>query len=190
MSYQAMSRVMDHSRARGADRMVLMAIARHDYGKALFLERKTLAKEAGVSVSSVKRSLDELTILGELRRTVEQGRANHYEITLDCPKDCPDWANHHFETRTNVEPGSPKTRTSVEPGSDQRWPTKRSEKSSSLQKKTGPAQEPSPWAQAWLETLADELSEIELQRFRKVAHDVPAFSALLDAHNDRKYASA
>ena len=84
MSVRALTAVWDHSRARLADRLVLLAIAdavNHD-GRGCWRGKETLARMAKVSRSTVTRSIATLEELGELHVERRPGRSSLYTVTL------------------------------------------------------------------------------------------------------------
>jgi len=89
MSWQMTERVIKYSRAKGAARNVLHAIAyhAHDDGSGAYPSIATLAREANVSRRDVFRSLRRLRDLGEITINLRgDGRAhgtpNQYTMTL------------------------------------------------------------------------------------------------------------
>lgn len=86
-----MSLVLNHSRAQGTDKVVLLGIANHDGDGGAWPSITTLARYANVSESAVIRSLRRLEATGELTTHLNGGgtvatrndrRPNRYEITL------------------------------------------------------------------------------------------------------------
>jgi hypothetical protein len=69
VSVQAISWVLEHSRSEGNARLVLISIANHadKHGRSAFPSQSTIASEAGCSTRTVRRSIEELHDLGELR---------------------------------------------------------------------------------------------------------------------------
>ena len=87
MSWQAVHWVLNHSRSRGAARLVAISIASHanpDPHPSV----ETIAREAGIRRASVFPCLDRLEALGELKRISGGGRCqyNRYELTLFAPQ--------------------------------------------------------------------------------------------------------
>lgn len=68
MSVQALTWVLDHSKAKLADRLVLLSIANHANatGGDAFPSQATIAKEAGITARQVTRCTARLRDLGEL----------------------------------------------------------------------------------------------------------------------------
>ena len=81
----AVDAVLTHSRARLADRLVLLVIAQsstYGTGSGCRRGRASIAKRAGVNVGSVTRSLRTLEELGELHVERRPGRPSRYTVTL------------------------------------------------------------------------------------------------------------
>lgn len=85
-----MSWVFTHSRAKGFDRLVLLAIAdaANDQGGAAWPSLSTIAAKAGIDRRTVTRRIVTLEELGELRRVSHGGRtgvggtSNSYEVVM------------------------------------------------------------------------------------------------------------
>jgi hypothetical protein len=75
--------VLDHSKARGADRLVLVAIAERIGRRSgvCWPSQELIAKEAAISVRQVQRSLRALRDMGELDWE-RRGRRNQYRINI------------------------------------------------------------------------------------------------------------
>jgi hypothetical protein len=94
MSVQAMSWVFDHSETVGGARLVLLAIANHhnrETGTA-FPSYDTIAREARLSRSAVRRAVERLEASGELLverpETNGRGRSNRYWLVgFDAPEE-------------------------------------------------------------------------------------------------------
>ena len=91
MSVESISLVLNHSRASGTDKLVLIGIANHDGDGGSWPSIATLARYANVKERSVQRSIANLVALGEVVVHDQQGgtqhtrpdrRPNRYEITL------------------------------------------------------------------------------------------------------------
>lgn len=101
-----MSVVLNHSKASGVDKLVLLGIANHAGDGGAFPSLETLARYANASERTVRRSLRHLEELGELRTYPQQGgcyaetcskehqhtrndqRPNRYEVlVVDNPSD-------------------------------------------------------------------------------------------------------
>ena len=88
MSVRLMADVFEFSEARGTDRMVLLAIADEadDDGKGGYPGFDLLAHKCRLPRTTVRRAVDRLEELGELRvfRPVQRGRGHYttYEVTI------------------------------------------------------------------------------------------------------------
>lgn len=94
-----MALVLNHSRATGRDKLVLVGIANHDGDGGAWPSIETLARYANASERSVQRSIANLVELGELevdrnaggRATFHGGRRpNLYRILVGRPVDNPE----------------------------------------------------------------------------------------------------
>ncbi len=103
MSFESLAVVMNHSRANGADRLVLIGIASHEGDGGAFPGIAKLARYAGIEERSVKRCLRRLEALGEVATYVQAGgssgvpdwrRPNRYVVLLECPAHCDKTRNH------------------------------------------------------------------------------------------------
>lgn len=88
MSIDAIDRVLAHSRATGTDRVVLLVLARHDFGNGVFPGRQRIARLANVSVKRVGEAFHRLSLLGELSRDLRPGKSSLYTIKVDCTEGC------------------------------------------------------------------------------------------------------
>lgn len=98
MSVESVALVLNHSRATGRDKLVLVGIANHDGDGGAWPSIETLARYANASERSVQRSIANLVELGELevdrnaggRATFHGGRRpNLYRILVGRPGDIP-----------------------------------------------------------------------------------------------------
>lgn len=82
MSIQAVAWVLEHSQAKLADRLVLIAIANHADARGwnAWPSIEKIAEEAGVHEVTVWRSVKALEDLGELTTQRRPGRPNRYGI--------------------------------------------------------------------------------------------------------------
>jgi hypothetical protein len=110
MSAEALAIVLHHSKSVGTPKVVLIGIANHDGDGGAWPAISTLAKYANVDERNVRKAIDKLVMLREVRvieRKIERpGRnptnaSNLYEIRLQCPAWC-DRSRHHKDTRRNV----------------------------------------------------------------------------------------
>lgn len=116
MSNEAMAIALNHSQAKGTDRLVLLGIANHDGDGGSWPSLETLRKYAGnVDERTVRRSLRSLEALGEvrvdqngggLRTTRNDRRPNLYHFLLTCPEGCDRSRNHrsHDRAPTSARP--------------------------------------------------------------------------------------
>jgi hypothetical protein len=88
MSIEAVATVLNHSRATGRAKLVLIGIANHLGDQGAWPSISTLARYANASERSVKRDIQELMELGELRVELQsapmnsQYKTNLYWITI------------------------------------------------------------------------------------------------------------
>lgn len=110
MSIESFAIALNHSRAKGTAKLVLVGIANHDGDGGAWPSIATLARYANTTERSVQRAIDTLEGLGEVRRIHGQGgdhstpdgrRPNLYRILLTCPPDC-DRTSNHRTRRTSV----------------------------------------------------------------------------------------
>jgi hypothetical protein len=104
MSFESVAIAMNHSKATGTARLVLIGIANHDGDGGAWPAVSTLQRYAGgVDKRNVQRAIDRLEELGEVRRIIQQGgdhstadtrRPNLYRFLLRCPHDCDRTSNH------------------------------------------------------------------------------------------------
>lgn len=96
MSVKAISWVFEHSRSRGIDRLVLLALAdaANDQGTA-WPSLTTIARKAGIDRRTVSRTIARLVELGELRRHPASGqsgvggRSNLYDVVMEQGQSAP-----------------------------------------------------------------------------------------------------
>ena len=103
MSAEALAIALNHSRAKGTAKVVLLGIANHDGDGGAWPSIGTLARYANVDARTVQRAIDSLEKLGEVKRIVQGGgthltsdahRPNLYRLTLRCPNECDRTAQH------------------------------------------------------------------------------------------------
>lgn len=124
-----MALALHHSRAKGNARIILLGIANHDGDGGAWPSLATLSKYCGgLDRKQVKRAIDKLIELGEVREFVNGGgtrntpewqRPNRFTFELKCP----DWCDHspqHRDRRaplvTFEAPGGASTPGSEHPG--------------------------------------------------------------------------
>jgi len=83
MSIEAVSLVLNQSKATGRAKLVLLGIANHLGDQGAWPSIATLARYANASERSVKRDLQELVELGELKIELQNAPTNHqYKTNL------------------------------------------------------------------------------------------------------------
>lgn len=93
VSFETVVWVLNHSDTRGSDRLVLIALASHQNGRASRPGTTRLAHEAGVDLTTVFRSLRRLeeSKAIEIVRSRGRGRTSLYYVLTEKMADC-----HHF----------------------------------------------------------------------------------------------
>lgn len=102
MSFGASAVAWHHSKAKGTDLLVLMAIANYISDEGAWPKIETIARDARTSVRQAHRSIVSLRELGEIEWQKKAGvgrgiyKSNRYQLLLTCPPDCSgDW-NHNL----------------------------------------------------------------------------------------------
>lgn len=104
MSVEALSIVLNHSRAKGASKLVLIGIANHlgpDADEGAWPSQARLAGYANISDRAVRDAIDNLVALGELSVAQAAGvsknqyKPNRYWLRLRCPDTCDRSLNHN-----------------------------------------------------------------------------------------------
>lgn len=107
MSVELLSVVLNHSKAKGTVKLVLIGIANHAGDGGAWPSINTLAAYANTTPRTVTRALDKLIELRELRRHLQAGglpewadhtRPNRYDVLIVCPAYC-DRSPAHRDTR-------------------------------------------------------------------------------------------
>jgi hypothetical protein len=103
MSIEVMSQVLNYSKATGRAKLVLLGIANHQGDQGAWPSIATLARYANASERSVKRDIQELIDLGELRVEINgapgqaQYKPNLYWVTVagvtDLTSGVTDWVS-------------------------------------------------------------------------------------------------
>lgn len=121
MSIEALSMVLNHSKAVGSPKVVLLGIANHlgpDASEGAWPSQRRLADYANMTERGVQKCIDKLVALGELRVEVAAGNSrskykpNRYWISVVCPEDCDRSMSHrrgellYDEGRTPVPVGA------------------------------------------------------------------------------------
>lgn len=105
MSVESLTIVLNHSRAKGVARLVLIGMANHDGDGGIWPSVDRLRRYAGgVDRRTVQRAVEQLIALGEVGRLLNEGgtrdtpadrRPNLYRLLLSCPPDCDRTAQHN-----------------------------------------------------------------------------------------------
>lgn len=108
MSIESQAIALNHSRAKGTARLVLIGIANHDGdGGSWPAISKLKTYAGGVDRRNVQRAIEHLEELGEIRRVIQAGgtsetrddrRPNRYLFLLKCPPYC-DGSSQHRDSR-------------------------------------------------------------------------------------------
>lgn len=117
MSVKAIAWVWEHSRAEGAARLVLLAIAdcANATGWDAWPSMAELCRKTRLSERGVQKAIRRLEEMGELMVTVNsgRGRTNRYRVVMETPNGV------RGSEVVNPEPGAPRTEFAPEPGSPQ-----------------------------------------------------------------------
>jgi hypothetical protein len=109
MSIEAMNLVLNHSRATGRAKLVLLGIANHFGDNGAWPSIETLARYANASERSVKRDIQELVELGELIVEVNSApMKSQYKTNLY-------WINVEAGVTTQVSRGDSSGKSGVTP---------------------------------------------------------------------------
>lgn len=107
MSVELLAVVLNHSKAKGTVKLVLIGIANHSGDGGAWPSVNTLAQYANTTSRTVIRALDKLVELREVRRHIQAGglpewadhtRPNRYDVLVTCPPYC-DKTPAHRDTR-------------------------------------------------------------------------------------------
>ncbi len=105
--------VMNHSKATGTDKLLLVGIANHDGDGGAWPSIATLMRYGNVSERSVQYALKRLVEMGELKVHLQRGgtadtpehqRTNRYEILVRCPEGCDRSFQHRGATDCTPPP--------------------------------------------------------------------------------------
>jgi len=173
MSIEAVSLVLNNSRATGRAKLVLLGIANHLGDHGAWPSISTLARYANSSERSVKRDIQELVELGELKvelqnaPTKTQYKTNLYWITIvpgvtDSASGVTDWVSRGDSSgksgvtpvgtqNINITIKEPSLKSDIE-GFDKFW--------NYYPKKVAKADALKAWKQATKRKTADELIEL------------------------------
>lgn len=125
MSVESISLVLNHSRATGVAKLVMIGIANHDGDGGAWPSQATLARYANCTDRTVRSALLELVALGELivhsrkggsRKTDPRHRPNLYELTLSTTPVCDrKQFSARDDSRPEMEGGYDRKQFSTEP---------------------------------------------------------------------------
>lgn len=107
-----MAIALNHSKATGTAKLILIGIANHDGDGGAWPSLATLSRYAGgVNRRNIQRALDRLEQLGEIKRgkmlggnadTPDHLRPNLYIITVRCPAYCDRTSQHRDNRRALI----------------------------------------------------------------------------------------
>jgi hypothetical protein len=112
VSVESIAIALHHSRATGAAKLVLVGIANHDGDGGAWPSVATLARYAGIDARNVRKAIQRLEDLGEIRRHVQAGgtaqtpehrRPNWYAFLLECPPQCDRTRQHKTRNHGRLE---------------------------------------------------------------------------------------
>lgn len=115
MSVESLAIVLNHSRASGTAKLILIGIANHAGDGGAWPAVETLASYANIKRRAVQNHLRTLVDLGELAITYNGGgthdlrgdqRPNRYDVLVECPDDCDRTTNHR--PRNGVQKRAPR----------------------------------------------------------------------------------
>ena len=100
MSVEAITVVLNHSKARGTEKLVLLGIANHHGESGAWPSIHTLTRYSNMSERRVQQAIKSLQLSGEVEIEVRGGagygkyKTNRYFITVKCPADCSGFPHH------------------------------------------------------------------------------------------------
>lgn len=128
MSVEAIAVVLNHSKATGSDRSILIGIANHAGDGGSWPSMATLAKYGHVTKRNAQKAVERLVELGEIRVHYNAGgthltptheRTNRYEIRVSCPADCDRTIQHSDRSESlPSEPTDPVSAATPPVGND------------------------------------------------------------------------
>ena len=130
MSIEALSMVLNHSRATGSNKVVLLGIANHlgpDAHEGAWPSIARLAAYANMTERGVQKCIGKLIDSGELSVQVSDGvsrnqyKPNRYWINVECPEDC-DGSMWHRRGERAYEQGRTPVPSGVNAGTDRGEP--------------------------------------------------------------------
>ncbi len=110
MSIEALTVVLNHSQARGTEKLVLIGIANHYGEQGAWPSVKTLASYANMSERRVQQAIKALQSSGELKVDRGQGggigryKTNLYFVNVKCPQDCSGFPQHSQAKYVSPDP--------------------------------------------------------------------------------------
>lgn len=127
MSIEALTVVLNHSQARGTEKLVLIGIANHYGEQGAWPSVKTLASYSNMSERRVQQAIKALQSSGELKVDRGQGggigryKTNLYSLNVKCPQDCSGFPQHSQAKYVSpdpkgVQPVSPQGEAHFAPG--------------------------------------------------------------------------
>ena len=108
MSVEALTVVLNHSKAKGTEKLVLIGIANHHGEQGAWPSVATLARYSNMSERRVQQVIKALEESGELYVQMGKGagvgkyKTNLYKILVTCPADCTGFPQH-----SQTKPASP-----------------------------------------------------------------------------------
>lgn len=125
MSLEALTVVLNHSKSKGAAKIVLMGIANHlgpDADEGAWPAQARLSRYANITERGTQKAIQQLVDLGEIvvlehaGKSAGRNKPNRYLITLGCPETCDRSISHkEILTTGTFEPDDtnflPTTRT-------------------------------------------------------------------------------
>jgi hypothetical protein len=119
VSVESLAIALNHSKAKGSAKIIMMGIANHDGDGGAWPAIDTLAKYANVTRRNARDAIQRLVELGEIEVVLHGGggdslafthRPNLYKVLLRCPPDCDRTSQHRTSRRRSVQvdldPGS------------------------------------------------------------------------------------
>ena len=115
MSIEALAIVLNHSKATGAVKLILMGVANHinPDNDGAWPSQVKLAGYANCTERYVRKALDELVELGEIKFETHGGKSaggnksNRYWLTISCPSDCDGSVNHRIGKPRTLSQNTP-----------------------------------------------------------------------------------
>jgi len=115
LSVEAISKVLNYSKAKGSQKLVLIGIANHHGDEGAWPSIKTLARYSNLSERRVQQMIRELAEMGELKIEECQGggfrqyKTNRYWILTETPGVKPASPRGEAGFVSGVKPASPET---------------------------------------------------------------------------------